>query len=546
MSGNTEEIDELLDLEEMHKRERRMLARLLDDRQQAAGHHLVFQVNMGEVQSYLTSVTLSWVAERVGFADDYPGFKRDELEGSDGPSTSSDYLEQKQQRNPDWTRQRDMAAYLASRRHHKFPALLLVGYQGWVYDETSEKWGEDGRAMSDSLTLKTLDSTGMCWELDDANTQFYALDGQHRLMAILGLRDLIQSGQLPARDKLGKVKSAGGLSRDDIIQQTGEDKIEAHERLQRLMDERIGIEIIPAMRRDESYDEGLRRLRQMFVDVNEHAKRLNRAELTKLDESKGYRVVARRLVADHPLLSSGTSADGEDRPKVEFDKTQLSELADRYTTLDALAETVGAYLKENATLSEHEKYVSWDKLIAKGVYIRPEDSVLEQGAKDMTEYLDLLEMIPSHRAFIQGKPAGEIRSSVSGDDNILFRPLVQVALAEAIGMLAARGVSPKNAIKSIAEKEGEGQLKLTDRKGPWFGVLCDANGKMRRYKKNRDLCCRLFVFLLGGGAEDDFDREHLRKDFAEQRLIDPEQGTAIDLEGKAVKADDVQLPNPWR
>jgi len=502
---------------------------------------------MGEVESYLTSVTLGWVAEKVGFANDLPVFKKDE-EGSDSAQSFSFDLEMKQQRDPDWTRQRDMAAYLASRRHHKFPALLLVGYQGWVYDKRSEKWGEDSRAMSDSLTLGNLDTTGMCWELNDADTNFYALDGQHRLMAIRGLSELIKEGQLPAKDKQGKIKSAGALWRDEIvelIEQAGDDRIEAHDRLQRLMDERIGIEIIPAIRRNESEEEGRQRLRQMFVDVNENAKRLTKGQLSQLDESTGFRVVARRLVSEHPFLRSGTSADGEARPKVETVKTQLSN-EDCYTTLDTLVEIVRAYLTEDTTLAGNKKYVSWDNVIAKGVSIRPKDSVLYEATKDMTSYFDLLAEIPSHKAFTQGKPAGEIRGAEPGDDNILFRPLAQMVLAEVVGLLAARGVSPKSVVRTLAEKEIEGQLKLTDRKTPWFGVLCDVDGKMRRYKKNRDLCCRLLVFLLGGGVEDDVERERLRKDFAEQRLIDPEQRTAIDLAGKAIKEDEIQLPNPWR
>ena len=545
MSDNIEEYDDIDKLEENIRREERVLARLLDGVQHKTRHHMVMQVNMGEVQSYLTSVTLSWVAENVNFANDLPVFMRDEGGYGSTQPTPGD-LEERKQRIPNWTRQRDMAAYLASRRHHKFPALLLVGYQGWVYDEKSEKWGEDSRAMSDSLTIRNLDSTGMCWELDDSNTFFYALDGQHRLMAIRGLRELIQDGHLPARDKQGRVKPKDGLSRDDIIQQTGEDRVEAHERLQRLMNERIGIEIIPAIRRDETEEEGRRRLRQMFVDVNEHAKPLTKGEVTQLDESNGYRVVARRLVMSHPLLCAGTSADGKPRPKIEEVKTQLNESADRYTTLVAMVEIVRAYLKENATLNQHEKYVSWDNLLAKGIFIRPEDSLLDEATKDITEYLDLLAGLPSHLAFIQGKPAGELRSKEPNDDNILFRPLVQVALAEAIGLLAARGSSPKNIIQTLAAKEIEGQLKLRDRKGPWFGVLCDANGKMRRHKKNRELCCRLFVFLLGGGAVIDTDREMLWEDFVDQRIFDPVEGKAIDLEGNPVDIENVQLPNPWR
>ncbi|MCY4259002.1 MAG: DGQHR domain-containing protein [Rhodobacteraceae bacterium] len=538
---------ELQDIEDHERRKKQVLARLLDGLQNKGNHHLAIQVNMGEVQSYLTSVSLSWVAEMVGFASDLPSFRRDE-EDSAVPKAYSDDLELRQQRTPDWTRQRDIATYLASRRHHKFPALLLVGYQTWVYDDRSEKWGEDRRAMSDSLNIMSLDSTGMCWELDDTNTNFYALDGQHRLMAILGLRELIQSGHLPARDKKGNLKSAGGLSRDEIIRQTNEDKVEAHERLQCLMRERIGVEIIPAIRRGESEQEGRLRLRQMFVDVNEHAKHLTKSELSQLDESNGYRVVARRLLAKHSLLGTppGTPPLPDGRNKVEIKNIQLNDSSDCYTTLSTIVEIVRAYLKENTSLDARDKYAAWDNLIVKKVSIRPEDSELNEATRDMIEYFNLLADIPSHRAFIQGKPAGEIRRPDPGDDNILFRPLVQEELARAVGILAARGFSPRNVLKTLAAKESEGHLKLTDRKGPWFGVLCDVEEKMRRHKKNKDICCRLLVFLLGGGAEDDIEREQLREDFAKQRIIDLEKGTAINHDGETVKIDQVQLPNPWR
>ena len=84
-----------------------------------------------------------------------------------------------------------MTAYLATRRHPKFPPLLLVAYQHWVYDDGSDKWAPDGKAMHDSLTLTGLEPSGTYWDLDDSDTFFYALDGQHRLMAIQGLNELV-------------------------------------------------------------------------------------------------------------------------------------------------------------------------------------------------------------------------------------------------------------------------------------------------------------------------------------------------------------------
>lgn len=543
-----QDMDDLLQVTEIHQKEQRVLSRLLGDLHSQANHHLVLQVRMGDVSSYLMSVTLRWVAEKVGFAADLPIF-RESSEGSKRVQVDPETVEKIQQRQPDWRRQLDMAVYLTTRRHHKFPPLLLVGYQGWVYEERHGKWGTDARAMNDSLTLRGLEPTGTYWDLDDTDTQFYALDGQHRLMAILGLREIVQTGQLHALDEKRNPKRGGGLSREDIVEHihssTGESHTAIHERLQHLMDERIGVEVIPAVRMEENLDEALRRLRQMFVDVNEHAKRLSRSELAQLDETNGYRVVSRRLLADHTLLHS-SPADGEERIKVDTARTNLPEGSNCYTTLDTLAEIVRSYLKENKSLAENTKYVSWDNLIAKGASVRPEDSALEQGKQDMDEYFDYLATIPSHVAFIQGKPASELRRSKNGEDNILFRPVVQIALAEAIGKLVTRGVSLKNAVEELDRQEQRGQLRLTPRTSPWYGVLCDDSGNMRRHKKNRILCCRLFQYLLGGGIEDDFDREDLREAFAEERQIDRERGLAIDLEGNSVPMAEIRLPNPWR
>ena len=546
-----QDMDAILDVMKTQQKEQLVLSQLLEKLRTQTNHHLVLHVRMGEVSSYLTSVTLDWVASNVRFAADLPIF-RESSEGSKRIQVDPETIELVQQRQPDWGRQLQLAAYLATRRHHKFPPLLLVGYQGWVYEDRNEKWGTGARAMNESLNLRGLEPTGNYWDLDDTETEFYALDGQHRLMGILGLRELIQTGQLHALDLNRNPKKAGGLSREEIVEHihigTGDSHSDIHERLQHLMDEHIGIEIVPAVRVGENYVEALQRLRQMFVDVNENARVLSTGELVQLDETNGYRIVARRLLTPrgHDLLKEGRTADGEPRPKVDTSTITLSEASNCYTNLKTLADVVRIYLNENKALPENNTYVSWGNLVAKGVYIRPEDSALDHGEEAMKEYFDHLATLPSHEAFIQGKPASGLRRSDEGDDNILFRPLVQMALAEAVGKLASRGVSVKNAIEELGRQEKRGQLRLTQRTGPWFGVLCDPSGKMRRYKKYSELCCRLFQYLLGGGIEDDFDREKLRVDFAQARRPDPEVDEAIDLQGRSVNVDEVRLPNPWR
>ena len=271
-----QDMESLLDVTKAQQTEQRVLSQLLGKLHHQSNHHFVLRVRMGEVSSYVTSVTLRWIATKVRFASDLPIF-RESGEGSKRIRIDPETVEKVQQRQPDWSRQIEMAAYLMTRRRHKFPPILLVGWQSWAYQERHDKWGPDARAMDDTLTLKGLEPTGTYWHLDDTETDFYALDGQHRLMAILGLNDLIQTGKLPAYDKNKNVKG-GGLSRHDIVEHihrsTGESQATVHERLQHIMDEHIGIEIIPAVCRGEVYPASLQRLRQLFVDVNENAKRL--------------------------------------------------------------------------------------------------------------------------------------------------------------------------------------------------------------------------------------------------------------------------------
>ena len=265
-----QDMEDLLRVPEIRQKEHRVLSRLLGDLRSRANHHLALQVRMGDVSSYLMSVTLGWVADKVGFAADLPIF-RESSEGSRRLQSDPETVERIRQLQPDWRRQLDMAVYLTTRRRHKFPPLLLVGYQGWVYEERSSKWGIDARAMNESLNLTGLEPTGSYWGFDDTETRFYALDGQHRLMAILGLREIVRTGCLHALDE-NRNPRGEELSREDVIdhihRSTGESRAAIHGRLQHLMDERIGVEVIPAVCMGESIDEALRRLRQTFVDVN--------------------------------------------------------------------------------------------------------------------------------------------------------------------------------------------------------------------------------------------------------------------------------------
>ena len=412
----------------------------------------------------------------------------------------------------------------------------MVGYQDWVYNYNAEQWGLDERAMQNSLTVMSLEPKAIYFDLDIKNTKYYALDGQHRLMAILGLQELLTKGKLFSLDVDGKPKPKRFITRDTVIKQiqkeTGEDEISIHNRLERLMAERIGIEIIPAVSDGETYKEALFRLRTTFVDVNEKAKKLTPGELIILDENEGFRVIARNIMVTHDLL----------KDKIHQKRGQLLESSVYYTALEPLVEIARNYLGAKTEFSHWKDPVLGDKSLG---FLRPDEIELSKGIVTLNDYFDAFKKLPSHLRFIQGKPAGDIRKK-DGEDNILFRPIAQVALAEAIAYLESEHeMSLESIIKVLAKQEGAGQLRLRDRHAPWFGVLCDPiDEKMRRKKENRTLCSRLFCYLLGGGITDDKEREDLRNDFADARRI--RDNEAVNIDGKLINKDKVQLPNPWR
>lgn len=539
------EIDQAVNEVFAQKRRRdETLSMLLREQREKSGHLLALSAPMGKtsqyknISSYVTSVPLSWIADKVKFAQDLPLFKH-KLDPKTGKIIlDKDTISNIQQRQPDWRRQLPMALYLAGPRNHKFPPILVVAYQRWIYNREDPGWAADERALRDSLSVKALEEKGLYCDLDYDETQFYALDGQHRLMAILGLNTFLTEGKLSFKDIDGGVRSKPPISRDMLLEEvrlrTGQDPIQLDNYLTDLMSERIGIEIIPAVAKGETYDESRFRLRRIFVDVNEHAKPLTKGELIQLDEDDGFRIVARSVMVDHELLKKGEA--------VEQKKPSLPESSNHYTTLQALVEIARNYLGEQQRFSSWKKPIFAERSLG---YWRPDEAELDAGATAFRDYLSALQRLESHLKFVQGAKASEMRQK-DKEDNILFRPVAQIALAEAIGNLQReKSIALDAIVDELREQEALGQLMLRDPSTPWFGVLWDpANGVMRRNRRYQDLCYRLFRYLLGGGIEEESEREDLTEEFTSARQYGEDK--AYDRDGNIVSPEKVKLPNPWR
>lgn len=524
------EFEDLIDDElEREQRGKQLFLMFLDRERQKKGHLMALNARMGLTRSYVTTASLGWVAQNVRFATELPLFK--EFRDAKGNViVTRDTAAKVQQRDLDWRRQYPMTLYLAKRKAHKFPALLLVVTQQWVDDPSSDEWGADKRAQKDSINIQSLDTSGTVLDLGIGEEDLlYAIDGQHRLMAIRGLSELLQ-GRLFVKNRESKPLK-NSITPEDVVEESRGAMSLAD--LQGLMSERIGIEIIPAVLKGETREEALRRVRSIFVHVNRTAQPLSKGEIALLDEDDGFAVVARYVVVMHKLLS--------DDDRVHMTKGQLAASSKELTTLETVVAISTQFLKQ------HGQFHHWKPDSRSEMCMRPEEESLDEGYELLMSYFDALAQIHSYQRVLQG---GEPKKFRETDHNMLFRPMAQMAMANALGGLVTSAEKPRtlqSLITVISAKDEEDVFNYTDPKNPWYGVIWDpAKKKMLRTAGAQLLCTNILTHLLGGGTGDDKEFDQLQEAFASARTIAlDDEVFAVDLKGERVTPDKVLLPSPW-
>ncbi|MBW4679699.1 MAG: DGQHR domain-containing protein [Microcoleus vaginatus WJT46-NPBG5] len=514
---------------EQQNQEREALALLLDRHLSRSDQLLVQKTQMGSTEAFIGSVTLEWLDSRVRFASQLPLFQKKFDAKTDNVIRDEQTVDEILQRPLDWSRQASLTQYLAGRKAHKFPAVLVVQSPSWVDNPKAPEWDKNGRALKPAAIFTPLDKDSTIGLLDvSENVAIFALDGQHRLMGVQGLMILLKTGKLQPYNKTKK-PVGNAITIDDLSQQY---QVEPAD-LQRLAKEKIGIEFIPAVVAGETREEARRRVRSIFVHVNLMAVNLSQGQLALLNEDDGFSIIARKIAVTHPLFKEKKGRN----PRVNWDSATVATKSTVLTTLQAMKDMSERYLGH--------KFPHWKPVDKKGLIpMRPEDEELEEGLKEFKMLFDSLSSLVSYQRLEDGAETPQLRrfsfEKDGGEGNILFRPVGQIAVAQALGILVfKKGVSLEDIFKKLQRYDIDGGFSgMEFPQSPWYGVLYDPN-KKRIVVAGRDLAARLIVYILGG-IQDDMERAELRLELAESRRVGANQ--AMSFEGKFVDLKKVGLP----
>ena len=525
---NTNPADDLASkILEKENTDRQEIALLLDNYLGKDDRIFVQKTQMGNSEAYIGSVTLEWLDSRVRFASQMPLFRQKFDLQTNNIVRDDETIDEIIQRPLDWSRQATLTQYLAARKSHKFPAVLVVVSPPWVDNPLAEEWDKNGVATKSATEFTSFDKNENLGLLNvSKEVSIFALDGQHRLMGVQGLMSLIKTGILQRYNKNKKPVGAA-ITLEDLAEEYQIDP----ETVYKLAHEKIGIEFIPAAVAGETRQQAQRRVRSIFVHVNLMAVTLSQGQLALLNEDNGFAIAARKIAVTHPLLK-----EQDDRnPRVNWDSATVAAKSTVLTTLQALQDMAERYLEY--------KFPHW-KPERKGLIpMRPEDEELKEGIEEFKKLFDHLATLPSYQRIESGEETAELRrfsfEKPPGEGNLLFRPVGQIALANALGILVFR---KKLSLKSIFDKlrrfdVDEGFSHMDNPESAWYGILYDPN-KKRMLVSGKDLATKLIVYLVGG-IQDDMERAHLRQAVAEARTFEDK---AISFNGRFVQPQEVGLP----
>ena len=550
-------LDDMIAEERRRTEDRKlMLQELLQEATDRKGFVLVHSSAMGRtlnetgspklVPSYAATHSLEWIGKNILLGSQMP-FMESKIDKNGRLVIDEENAEEVKQRAPDWTRQPALAAYLAQ-SSRKFGPIIAVVNPPWVDNPKHENWDSKGRALKSATEFFPLDLEGRVGLLKLEGVLIYALDGQHRVIGIQGIRDVRDNPRgLVLKDKYGAEKKTN-YSRDVFLEKFSL-KLEE---LQALLNETMIVEYLPAVIAGETRADASRRIRSTFISINSYAKKTDKGENILLDEMDGYAIVARKAGIYHPLFN----AKGKNN-RVNWKNTSIpSKRTEWYTTLQAIKDMGVNYL----SAVDRSRSARWDIEFRDQMPIRPTEEELDKARSHFFEFLDHVFELPVFQALERGDQLSRAEDverwrefpSEKAPDNkghLLLRPIGQTILAAAVGQLVksreegGKGMTLDTIFAKLARFDEEGGFEAHRPKTVWYGVTYDSN-KEKMIMGNQNWAHKILIYLISG--MDEPERQELWVSFVTSRVIDRGAGTWMNLDGNVVDFDLArqELPAP--
>jgi len=534
------DIVNLVEFEEQAQRQKRVMAQLLDMEIARKDQTVVLKGEMGHINfggttqlipSFTAVHTLGWVGMFIKMGSDMP-LMQAKIDVDGRLIVDNENADELQQRAPDWTRQAALTSYLIHSKFRKFSTILAVVSPSWVDDPKHEYWGKDGRALKSAIFFRSLDSAGRIGVIDLNENQIYALDGQHRVMGIRGIKEL-QDGRLTLKKKNGSPINKS-YSRDEFLDEFHSDITH----LQRVMNEKITVEYIPSVLPGETRKEAAQRVRSVFVAINKYAKNIDKGEGILLNEADGYSIIARSIGIHHPLFKSTKGS------RVNFKNTSLPKKSLWYTTLQALRDATEKYVYE----INPEMASDWAPKFDGQVPIRPDEKELEYAREKIFELFNYIRNLPVFNGLESGDDLTTIRSFPNevdgGRGHLLVRPIGITILAKAVGrVLSTKGMSLDEIFNKLVKFDKQDGFEAHRPQSIWWGVTYNpSKDTMNTNTSNQEFAVKLLVYMLAGAEAS--VRDELRDELL-SKYRRGDEGGVKNFDGQWVENDgDFDLPLP--
>jgi hypothetical protein len=428
----------------------------------------------------------------------------------------------------------------------------------WVEKPQHSNWDENGRARCSAAEFSAVESSGTVGMLTLTGGRLYALDGQHRVLGMRGLRDLRDHGFLQLRGRDGTPRGTK-ISREEFFERFGL----SIEMLQSILNDTLPVEYTPAVVVGETHSDATRRIRRTFVAINSYARKTEKGENILLDETDGFAIVARRIAVNHPMFE----ADGTSK-RVNWKTNSIPSGRIPYiTTLSALQEIATSYL----TAVRPGVVESWKAPITGMVPMRPPDKELVAGCEAISELFDYIWKLPlfrrlqrigsdeelvfleKWREFPRYTRNGSVIEGTGGfRGHLLLRPLGQVILASAVAELAChesnggRGLTMQTIFRRLSIIDEADGFEAHRIRSVCWGVTY-APDTNRILNRNKSWGHKLLVQLVAGIRDEDKKKE-LWWNWASARAVDLTKMTWKNLEGRVARFDwnVPELPEPLK